>query len=251
MEESMLERFFDQYISADSWKQKEEEEPLKLQEDHTGRYKHNNCLSPESSSSLDYNSQNPPGEIQDVSPVTSVTPPLKLVAQLQNVWASVKLGCSLDLKIIARQLWNVQHMTQKNYILILRVREPQATVMIHRNGTLVIIGAKSPESARVAARRCARKIQKLCVPVRFLNFKITNLMATCCSFPVNLQQLALYHPCSYEPELFPGLFFRGFPGVSVSIFVTGKITVTGVKSEAELKSLLETLGPILTRFRKN
>ncbi|KAL3045987.1 hypothetical protein OYC64_004071 [Pagothenia borchgrevinki] len=250
MEESMLERFFDQYISADSWKQKEEEEPLKLQEDHTGRYKHNNCLSPESSSSLDYNSQNPPGEIQDVSPVTSVTPPLKLVAQLQNVWASVKLGCSLDLKIIARQLWNVQHMTQ-NYILILRVREPQATVMIHRNGTLVIIGAKSPESARVAARRCARKIQKLCVPVRFLNFKITNLMATCCSFPVNLQQLALYHPCSYEPELFPGLFFRGFPGVSVSIFVTGKITVTGVKSEAELKSLLETLGPILTRFRKN
>ncbi|KAK1881078.1 TATA box-binding protein-like protein 2 [Dissostichus eleginoides] len=221
MEESMLERFFDQYIAADSWKQKEEEELLKLQEDHT-----------ESSSSLDYKSQSPPGEIQDVSPVT-------------NVWASVKLGCSLDLKIIARQLWN------KNYILIMRIREPQATVMIHRNGTLVVIGAKSPESARVAARRCARKIQKLCIPVRFLNFRITNLMATCCSFPVNLQELALYHPCSYEPELFPGLFFRRFPGISVSIFVTGKITVTGAKSEAELKSLLETLGPILTRFRKN
>ncbi|KAI9529496.1 hypothetical protein NQZ68_011205 [Dissostichus eleginoides] len=236
----MLERFFDQYIAADSWKQKEEEELLKLQEDHT-----------ESSSSLDYKSQSPPGEIQDVSPVTSVTPPLKLVPQLQNVWASVKLGCSLDLKIIARQLWNVQHMTQKNYILIMRIREPQATVMIHRNGTLVVIGAKSPESARVAARRCARKIQKLCIPVRFLNFRITNLMATCCSFPVNLQELALYHPCSYEPELFPGLFFRRFPGISVSIFVTGKITVTGAKSEAELKSLLETLGPILTRFRKN
>ncbi|KAJ4940995.1 hypothetical protein JOQ06_027282, partial [Pogonophryne albipinna] len=207
----------------DSWKQKEE--LLKLQEEHT-----------ESSSSLDYNSQNPPGEIQGVSPVT---PPLKLVPQLQNVWASVKLGCSLDLKII------------KNYILIMRIREPQATVMIHRNGTLVVIGAKSPGSARVAARRCARKIQKLCVPVRFLNFRITNLMATSCSFPVNLQELALYHPCSYEPELFPGLFFRGFPGISVSIFVTGKITVTGAKSEAELKSLLEALVPILTRFRKN
>ncbi|KAK5905444.1 hypothetical protein CgunFtcFv8_001408 [Champsocephalus gunnari] len=233
MEESMLERFFDEFISADSWTQKEE--LLKLQEEHT-------------ESSLDYNSQNPPGEIQGVSPVTA---PLKLVPKLQNVWASVKLGCSLDLKTIARQLWNVQHMTQKNYILFMRVREPPATVMIHRNGTLVVIGAKSPGSARVVARRCARKIQKLCVPVRFLDFRITNMMATSCSLPVNLQELALYHPCSYEPELFPGLFFRGFPGISVSIFATGKITVTGVKSEAELKSLLETLGPILTRFRKN
>lgn len=53
----------------------------------------------------------------------------------------------------------------------------------------------SGELSRLGARRFARKLQKLGYPTRFLNFRIHNLVATCATFPLNLELLAFHQRC--------------------------------------------------------
>ncbi|KAM7381065.1 hypothetical protein PAMA_012075 [Pampus argenteus] len=87
----------------------------------------------------------------------------------------------------------------------------------------------SEEESRVAARRFAYIIQKLGFPARFLDFKIHNVVASCKMFPVNLAQVVEAHPhqCSYEPELFPALFYNDIPGIKVAVFSSGTMNFSG------------------------
>lgn len=102
----------------------------------------------------------------------------------------------------------------------MRIRKPQTTAMIYKSGNIVCTGAKrsvfsvhslldrrqdgvwtsslcpvcvSEEQSRIAARRFARIVQKLGFPVRFLHFRIQNLVASCKIFPISLEQLVLVH----------------------------------------------------------
>ncbi|XP_070708298.1 TATA box-binding protein-like 2 [Pempheris klunzingeri] len=136
--------------------------------------------------------------------------------------------------------------------LIMKIRKPRATAVIHKSGNVVCLGAKRKEDSRLAARRFARIVQKLGFPVRFLDFKIQNLVGTCKTFPLNLEQLALAHheQCSYEPELFPGLFYRVAPGITATVFATGKVNLAGAKEEAEIYESFDTISQILSSFRR-
>ena len=56
---------------------------------------------------------------------------------------------------------------------------------------------------------------------------------------------------SYEPELFPGLIYRLVnPRVVFLIFVSGKIVMTGAKTEADLSQAYTKLYPVLMEYRK-
>ncbi|KAI3364818.1 hypothetical protein L3Q82_000921 [Scortum barcoo] len=171
--------------------------------------------------SLDYSSQNStaaaelPGEsstlkLDTFSVGRSVTPKPGIVPQIQNIISTVKLGCHLDLHFIAGKAWNVEYRPKTYNALIMRIHEPRTTAVIYQSGNLVCTGAKSEEQSRLAARRYARIIQKLGFPVCFLNFRIQNLVASCKTFPLSLDRMALEECCSYEPELFPGLHYRLF-----------------------------------------
>ncbi|XP_078136065.1 uncharacterized protein LOC144536676 [Sander vitreus] len=225
---------------------------------------------PGSSSSLDCSSQNPtaaaefPAEPSTSTPedrpttiVTSVTHQQEFLPQIQNIICTVNLGCQLDLHLIARKAWNVEYNPKVYKALIMRLREPRTTAMIYKNGNLVCLGAKSVAQARLAARRLARKVQKLGFPIRFLNFKIQNMMASCDTFTVSLEQLALQEHCRsghswpYEAELFPGLFYSGIPNLSIVIFASGKMSLVGATTEAQIYEALGIIRPILSRFRRH
>ncbi len=77
----------------------------------------------------------------------------------------------------------------------MRIREPKTTALVFNTGKMVITGAKSEQLARLAARKYARIIQKLGFPeVRFLDFKIQNLVGSCdVKFPIRLEGLAYEH----------------------------------------------------------
>jgi transcription initiation factor TFIID TATA-box-binding protein len=91
---------------------------------------------------------------------------------------------------------------------------------------MVVTGAKSEEYAKLASRKFARIVQKLGFEVRFLDFKVQNIVASCdVRFPVRLEGLANQHAMfsSYEPELFPGLIYRmRLPVVVLLIFVVSR-----------------------------
>lgn len=72
-------------------------------------------------------------------------------------------------------------------------------------------------------------------------------------FPIRLEGLVYAHStfASYEPELFPGLIYRLVePRVVFLIFVSGKIVITGAKTEKDLGESLGKLYPVLVEYRK-
>lgn len=96
--------------------------------------------------------------------------------------------------------------------MIVKIREPQTTALIHASGQMIVSGAKSEEKARLAARKHARIVQKLGFEVVFSDFDITDIMRTCkFGFGVDLTGLARANGgfcSSYEPEVsFESVFF--------------------------------------------
>jgi len=136
----------------------------------------------------------------------------------------------------------------------MRIREPKTTALVFGSGKMVVTGAKSVELAKLAGRKYARIIQKLDNPAKFADFKVQNIVASCdVKFAIRLEGLAYAHGehSSYEPELFPGLIYKMFaPKVVLLIFVSGKIVLTGAKTQDEIYEAFETIYPVLSEFRK-
>lgn len=87
-----------------------------------------------------------------------------------------------------------------------------------------------------------------------MDFKVQNIVGTAdVGFPIRLEGLVYAHStfASYEPELFPGLIYRLVnPRVVFLIFVSGKIVITGAKTEADLSQAYTKLYPVLMEYRK-
>ncbi|XP_058448347.1 TBP-related factor isoform X2 [Malaya genurostris] len=175
--------------------------------------------------------------------------------QVKNCMATVSLGCELNLQTINFRTRNSEYNPSRFHGVVMRIREPRCTALVFRTGKIVCTGARNEHDANLAARKFARIIQKIGYNVRFLEFKVQNLVATVdLRFPIRLENLNQVHGqfSSYEPELFPGLIYRMVkPRVVLLIFVNGKIVFTGAKSEREIADSLENIYPILQSFRKN
>merc|ERR1719375_2725250 len=125
--------------------------------------------------------------------------PSGIVPQLQNVVATVALGCTLNLSDIARKARNAEYNPKRFAAVIMRIREPKTTALIFRSGKMVVTGAKNEDCARNAARKYARIIQKLDFPVHFTDFRIQNMVGSCdVRFPIRLEGLAYKHS-HYSP----------------------------------------------------
>jgi len=205
---------------------------------------------------------NSPLKLPVLQPQTSITHIVPTGPQeainsikIQNCVASVSLGCELNLQTINYRTRNSEYNPQRFHGVVMRIREPRCTSLIFRSGKLVCTGARNEHDANLAARKFARIIQKLGHNVKFIDFKVQNLVATVdLRFPIRLENLNQMHGqfSSYEPELFPGLIYRMVkPRVVLLIFVNGKIVFTGAKSKAEIAESLENIYPILHSFRKN
>lgn len=182
--------------------------------------------------------------------------PSGIVPMLQNVVATVNLGCPLDLKKIAQSARNAEYNPKRFAAVIMRIREPKTTALIFSSGKVVCTGAKSEQDSRVAARKYAKIICKLGFDqVSFKEFTIQNIVASCdVKFPIRLEGLYYSHGlfASYEPELFPGLIYRmKKPKIVLLIFVSGKVVLTGAKKRHEIYEAFENIYPTLTEFRKS
>ncbi|XP_011499531.1 PREDICTED: TATA-box-binding protein isoform X2 [Ceratosolen solmsi marchali] len=167
---------------------------------------------------------------------------------LQNVVSTVNLGTELKLTYINTRTRNSEYNPARFTGLIMRIRNPRATALIFRSGKLVCTGARCEEDSFLASKKFARIIQKIGFSVKFMDFKIQNIVATAdLKFPIKLENLNHMHGqfSSYEPELYPGLIYRMvLPRVVLLIFVNG------AKNRQELKDALTNIYPILKSFRK-
>jgi len=175
--------------------------------------------------------------------------------RIQNMSCTANLGVRLDLKRISLKCRNTEFNPRRFAAVIMRLREPRATALIFASGKMCVTGTKSTHNATLATKRFAYIIERVGFkPEEHLNFKVQNIVGTTdVGFPLRLEGLVYAHSmyASFEPELFPGLIYRMIkPRVVFLIFVSGKLVITGARTEDDLKQAFTKLYPVLLDFRK-
>jgi transcription initiation factor TFIID TATA-box-binding protein len=177
-----------------------------------------------------------------------------VLIRIQNMSSTANLGVRLDLKQIALRCRNTEFNPRRFAAVIMRLREPRATALIFASGKMCVTGTKSTHNSTLAAQKFAYIIEKVGFKPAMIEFKVQNMVGTLdVNFPIRLEGLVYAHSAfaSYEPELFPGLIYRLVsPRVVFLIFVSGKVVITGAKTEQQMTDALTKMYPVLVEFRK-
>ncbi|KAH8376776.1 hypothetical protein KR093_001313 [Drosophila rubida] len=186
---------------------------------------------------------------QVAEPVVQSNAELDIV--INNVVCSFSVKCHLNLHDIALHGINVEYR-RENSMLTMRLRRPYTTASIWSSGRITCTGATSEQDAKIAARRYARRLQKLGFPVGFHNFRIYNVLGTCTMpWAIRIVQFSERHRsnASYEPELHPGVTYRMTdPTATLKIFSTGSITVTA-QNVATVDLAIQRIYDLVYEFR--
>ncbi|KAG9414917.1 TATA-box-binding protein [Aphanomyces cochlioides] len=171
-----------------------------------------------------------------------------------NIVATFDLTTKIDLKDLVLKARNVEYNPKRFHGAVMRHREPKATTIIFASGKVVAVGLK--EEAEL--ERVAQKVESI---VRKIGFEeatarwitIQNITATgCAPHKVRLEGLLQGHArfCSFEPELFPALYYRMLePKMCFMVFVSGKVVVCGAKTIEDIWEGFEKLQPVLLQFK--
>lgn len=104
---------------------------------------------------------------------------------INNVVCSFSVRCHLNLHEIALSGANVEYRKENN-MMTMKLRRPYTTASIWSSGKITCTGATSEDTAKQAARRFARCLQKLGFNVRFSNYRVVNVLGTC-SMPFSIR----------------------------------------------------------------
>jgi len=152
--------------------------------------------------------------------------------------ATVSIEQNIDLDYLDKVLPNVEYDPDQFPGLVLRLDNPKVTALVFRSGRMVVTGAKSTPDLIKAVKKIVRMLIKYDVPITSKpRIQIQNIVASAnLGAEIMLEKVAfLLENTMYEPEQFPGLIYRlTDPHVVLLIFSSGKMVITGAKSEDEV-----------------
>ena len=118
----------------------------------------------------------------------------------------------------------------------------------------MVLGTKTAEESRLAAKKFCRMIKKCGFDVKFLNWRIVNLIAHVnIGFPINIREF-YGSPHSnfmnrYTPEVFPGLVYKMLdPKLTITIFRSGKLSLAGAKSLKDIHTAFKNIRTVLEEY---
>ena len=165
--------------------------------------------------------------------------------KIENIVATVTLDQGLDLGAIARSIPNVEYDPEEFPGLVLRLDNPKLTALVFGTGKMVITGAKKTDMLIKGFKRILRLLYKHGILVGGRpRIQIQNVVASAnLNAEVNLEIAAEYlDNVMYEPEQFPGLIHKmDNPRVVLLIFSSGKMVITGAKSEEEVVQAVQNI----------
>ncbi|GLE07209.1 hypothetical protein PINS_up017206 [Pythium insidiosum] len=170
-----------------------------------------------------------------------------------NVLGHGRLHSGIDVKQLALLVRNADYRPRGFGALVLRFQEPRASMLIYKSGKFVVVGAKTPTDAHTTVDKFVSVLQKIDFPHDLASFTIANVICSIdLRFRLRLEGLAHDHRrfCTYEPELFPGLIYRYLrSNVTLLVFVSGKVVITGSKSIEQAEDVLVKMYPVLLQYR--
>jgi len=169
--------------------------------------------------------------------------------EIQNVVAVASLGQKIDLIAILKIFRNVEYRPKRFPGLVFKLKYPKTTTLIFSTGKMVCTGAKSEKMAKSAISKVVRELRKEDFIIRGMQkIEIVNIVGTAdAGGEVDLEAAAdVLDNNMYEPEQFPGLIYRmEEPRVVILIFRSGKMVLTGSKSEDQVHDAVEKIRSIL------
>ena len=171
--------------------------------------------------------------------------------RIQNVVATGALRQNLDLYSILKVSARAEYNPQRFPGLVYRLKSPKTSSLLFSTGKMVCTGAKSERSAKAAIRRIANELRTHgIVIIRNPEVRIENIVATAdLNGTLDLEIVAeRLTKTIYEPEQFPGLIYRmDEPKTVILIFTSGKLVITGAKTEVEVRLAAQKLQETLEK----
>ena len=174
----------------------------------------------------------------------------KVSLRIENVVASINLGCELPLEKILDKYKDIEK--KKNFPgLVAKIFSPKATILIFASGKLVCTGVRLPRNIPVVVKKIIGKIEKAGIKIEKEPIvKIENIVVRGDfhqSINLDITSLLLTSAI-YEPEVFPGLIYKiTDPKICFLIFSSGRIIVTGSNNEDTIKKSVKKLAITLKK----
>ena len=171
--------------------------------------------------------------------------PGEVYAHTQNVVVSASIHRPLPLVKLATQLEGAEYNPEQFPGLILKIEEPKASSLLFSSGKVICTGTKSIKEAKKAIDAIIEKVEALGLKVSEKpDIEVTNIVASgSVGGRLNLNSIIFtFENTEYEPEQFPGLVYK-MPNTHVTflLFGTGRVVITGAKSQKEIMESVREL----------
>jgi transcription initiation factor TFIID TATA-box-binding protein len=173
--------------------------------------------------------------------------------RIENVVASSSINQELDLQKLAEDL-NVEFVPEEFPGLVYQVQNPDATALLFDSGKIVCTGADTVGNIHDAFDDTMQVLQQLGIDVPpNPTVTVENIVSSAdLEQQLNLTAIAVglgLEAVEYEPEQFPGLVHRlDNPSVTILLFGSGKLIITGARRESELEDALSIIRTQLTEL---
>ena len=142
--------------------------------------------------------------------------------------------------------------------ITVRIDKPRCTALLFTSGKLVVTGVKSWYECLLASMVIARLINSVLVSHTYsvVNCEIQNIVAhseimVTGASSLNIQSMYedMAMECTYQKNMFPGLIYRARDcPVVLLCFYSGKIVLTGGKTESDIRVGWKKLYPIIKKY---
>ena len=170
--------------------------------------------------------------------------------------ASTVCKCGYDLQYLVENVPGVSYEPKKFSAVIHPISEPKSTALIFNSGKVVVTGTKSEKDAKIASLKHVKMLRESFphMDIFFDNFMIQNVVGNgVTTFDISLEHFARNNQeeCKYDPERFPGVTYRPKDlGVTMLIFVSGKMVIAGGKSVQAVRDAFRKQLPTLRQYEK-
>jgi len=172
--------------------------------------------------------------------------------QVQNVVASASLDQKIDLLAIMKVFKNVEYRPKQFPGLVFRLKKPKTATLIFGSGKMVCTGAKSEKLAKSAVIRVVKELKTNGIIILGKPKIVIQNMVSSANLhgKIDLETASdVMDNVMYEPEQFPGLIYRmPEPKVVMLLFASGKIVITGAKTEEQVHEAAKKINTLLLEY---
>jgi transcription initiation factor TFIID TATA-box-binding protein len=169
----------------------------------------------------------------------------EVYTKTENVVVSASLNRELPLERLAARLENADYNPETFPGLILKIESPKANALLFSSGKVICTGARNLKEAKAAIAVIVKKIEGIGLKVgKVPDVEIQNVVASgSVGGKLNLNEIIMkFENTEYDPEQFPGLVYKpANTHITFLLFGTGKVVITGAKSEKETKEVIWAL----------